>query len=294
MDTVEVDDTEHLVNKYFAYGFSQKDILAYLKFLHNKCISARTLKRILSRLKLYRRKNYSRIENVVNFLRQEITKSGQLQGYIWMHLRCIQNNLVFTQDIVRELLWLLDPEGVETRKRKRLRRRQYFNKGPNYLWHVDSYDKLKPFGICINGCIDRFSHIIWLRAGITSSDPKAQRIRNLWKITKFSARRAAENFLSSNRVDEIWEDSTARVGEAYNVSTAESYKDLRGINESFRTRKVRHRVQRADQYGESQSCNIFRNCRKLRYLYTLRPSVQQKHFSSSFPLRIRKNFFFLS
>ncbi|XP_074034643.1 uncharacterized protein [Leptinotarsa decemlineata] len=169
----KVDDTEHLVNKYFAYGFSQKDILAYLKFLHNKCISARTLKRILSRLKLYRRKNYSRFENVVNFLRQEITKSGQLQGYRWMHLRCIQNNLVVTQDIVRELLWLLDPEGVETRKRKRLRRRQYFNKGPNYLWHVDSYDKLKPFGICINGCIDGFSrHIIWLRAGITSSDPK--------------------------------------------------------------------------------------------------------------------------
>ncbi|CAG9763543.1 unnamed protein product [Ceutorhynchus assimilis] len=38
---------------------------------------------------------------------------------------------------------------------------------------MDSYDKLKPYGICINGCIDGFSrHIIWLRLGRTSSDPK--------------------------------------------------------------------------------------------------------------------------
>ncbi|CAH1114742.1 unnamed protein product [Psylliodes chrysocephalus] len=38
---------------------------------------------------------------------------------------------------------------------------------------MDSYDKLKPYGICINGCIDGFSrHIIYLQAGSTSSDPK--------------------------------------------------------------------------------------------------------------------------
>lgn len=109
----------------------------------------------------------------MKFLETDIVRSGQLHGYRWMHLRCLQNNLVVTQSIVRELLSYLDPSGVEIRKRKRLRRRQYHNKGPNYLWHVDSYDKLKPYGICINGCIDGFSrHIIWLRAGSTSSDPK--------------------------------------------------------------------------------------------------------------------------
>lgn len=41
------------------------------------------------------------------------------------------------------------------------------------MWHIDSYDKLKPYGICINGCIDGFSrNIIWLRAALTNSDPK--------------------------------------------------------------------------------------------------------------------------
>lgn len=158
---------------YFSYGFQHKEILQFLKILHNKSVSLRTLKRILEKRQLYRRKKYSKIEDVINFIREEIGKSGQLHGYRWMHLKCIQKNLVVTQDTIRELLWLLDREGVETRKRKRLRRRQYYNKGPNYLWHIDSYDKLKPYGICINGCIDGFSrHIIWLRTGSTSSDPR--------------------------------------------------------------------------------------------------------------------------
>lgn len=52
------------------------------------------------------------------------------------------------------------------RSRRRLQRRVYHNKGPNYLWHLDAYDKLKPYGICIHGCIDGFSrHIMWLKAG---------------------------------------------------------------------------------------------------------------------------------
>lgn len=40
------------------------------------------------------------------------------------------------------------------------------------MWHVDSYDKLKPFGICINGAIDGFSRLmIWLHAYSTNSNP---------------------------------------------------------------------------------------------------------------------------
>lgn len=136
-------------------------------------MSHRTLKRLLRRLKLFRRKDYSKIEDVAKFLENELNKSGQLHGYKWMHLRCLHNNLVVTQEVVRDLQGLLDPRGVELRRKGRLRRRQYDNKGPNYLWHVDSYDKLKQYGVCINGCIDGFSrHIIWLRTGPTASDPK--------------------------------------------------------------------------------------------------------------------------
>ncbi|CAC5426268.1 unnamed protein product [Mytilus coruscus] len=46
------------------------------------------------------------------------------------------------------------------------------NNGPNYIWHMDGYDKLKPYGICIHGCIDGFSrNIMWLEADTTNKDP---------------------------------------------------------------------------------------------------------------------------
>lgn len=68
---------------------------------------------------------------------------------------------------------MLDPVGVELRKRRCLRRRQYYNRGPDYTWHIDGYDKLSPYGIAIHGCIDGFSrNIVWLEAYKSNSDPK--------------------------------------------------------------------------------------------------------------------------
>ena len=52
------------------------------------------------------------------------------------------------------LLSQMDEVGTARRKSRRLSRRLYFSKGPNFLWHIDGYDKLKPYGICIHGCID--------------------------------------------------------------------------------------------------------------------------------------------
>lgn len=161
-----------LINQYFNMGLQQVEILQFLRNIHGIPMSLRTLKRHLRRLNLSRR-NLSSLDDVYNFIVAAVTTSAQMQGYRWMHLRCIQNGLVVTQNTVREILHLVDPEGVEFRTRRRLRRRQYLSKGPNYLWHMDSYDKLKRYGICINGCIDGFSrHLIWLRASMTSSDPK--------------------------------------------------------------------------------------------------------------------------
>ncbi|KAF3859845.1 hypothetical protein F7725_000100 [Dissostichus mawsoni] len=38
---------------------------------------------------------------------------------------------------------------------------------------MDGYDKLKPCGIAINGCIDGFSrYVLWMEAYTTNSDPK--------------------------------------------------------------------------------------------------------------------------
>ena len=73
-------------------------------------------------------------------------------------------------NVVKEL----DPEGVLSRRKKRLRRRCYSVQGPDSLWHIDGYDKLKPYGFSIHGCIDRFSRRkIWLKVAPSNKHPSA-------------------------------------------------------------------------------------------------------------------------
>lgn len=135
---------EELVNLYFRTGFNNKEILALLTHRHSVIISVRTLKRICQTLRLFRRKNQTNLEVIAAFIRDEIAGTGQMQGYRWLHLRAIQRGYVVSQDTVRQLIKLIDPEGVEHRRARRLRRRRCRSQGPNALWHMDGYDKLKP------------------------------------------------------------------------------------------------------------------------------------------------------
>ena len=75
--------------------------------------------------------------------------------------------------VVRLALKLMQPELVNDRRKRRLHRRSYANPGPNFCWHVDGYDKLKPFGFAIHGGIDGFSRkILWLKVGPTNNHPQ--------------------------------------------------------------------------------------------------------------------------
>ena len=70
-----------------------------------------------------------------------------------MHQRLVNHhNLVIYKESVRNIPKIVDPVGVENRSKYRLKRRQYRSKGPNYIWHTDGYDKLKPLGFSIHGC----------------------------------------------------------------------------------------------------------------------------------------------
>ena len=76
------------------------------------------------------------------------------------------------REVVRLVLKELDPEGVTDRRSKTLRRRVYHTPGPNYSWHVDGYDKLKPYGFPVHGCIDGYSRkVLWLKVCRTNNDP---------------------------------------------------------------------------------------------------------------------------
>ena len=144
---------DEAVGFYFNLGFRYNEILVMLEQLHQIKISMRTLKRISKRSHMRRRVRYTDVSEVALFIQDQVLDSGGSQGHRAMHLKCVQAGFVTTQETVRLLLRFVDSEGVDSRSRNRLRRRLYRNLGSNFTWHIDSYDKLKPFGICINGAI---------------------------------------------------------------------------------------------------------------------------------------------
>ncbi len=165
-------ERENAIQMYFQMGLKYRDIVLALARYNGICISERHLKRTLRKLGLFRRKGYSPIPRLVTFVENELLYSGQQHGYRWMFEKCNTHGIKCKREEVRIILQILDPEGTEVRRGRRLRRRSYISKGPNYIWHLDSYDKIKRFGFCINGCVDGFSRmVIWLNCYTTSSDP---------------------------------------------------------------------------------------------------------------------------
>ena len=67
----------------------------------------------------------------------------------------------------------LDPEGVTLRSGHKLRTRTYRLQGPNFIWHIDGCDKLKPLGFAMDGATDGYScKILWLKVLPSNNNPK--------------------------------------------------------------------------------------------------------------------------
>ena len=168
-----MEDRNEVIERYFNLGYEQKEILSCLLLIHDENLSSRQLRRILARRGLTRRKHVSNLSTVVNRIERELQCSGRNIGYrsMWQRL-VVDHDLVVAKETLRHALRILDPEGVDERLRHRLQRRQYKGRGPNFLWHIDGFDKLKPYGFCIHGGIDGYSRrILWLEVGISNNEP---------------------------------------------------------------------------------------------------------------------------
>ena len=157
---------------YFNRGFEYH--ILFLAKNHNHSITYSSLLRKLKQYGLSRR-NLDRQHQVDVRKRIEeiVSGPGSAGGYrsIWhtLQLEGLRVPRVIVQQLPREI----DPEGVSARKRHRLKRRVYSNPGPNYSWQLDSYDKLKPWGFPIHGCIDGFSRrILWLKVACSNNLPE--------------------------------------------------------------------------------------------------------------------------
>ena len=141
---------------------------------HGIFIGKRQLHRILRNNNLYRRKGREPVNQTLIAIYNEMEKGpGRCFGYRFMHQKLRMNGHCVDRETVRIIVKTLDPDSVALRKAHRLQRRQYYSRGPNYLWHLDGYDKLKYYGFPIHGAIDGYSRkILWLRICKTNNDPK--------------------------------------------------------------------------------------------------------------------------
>ncbi|KAH0561092.1 hypothetical protein KQX54_012813 [Cotesia glomerata] len=164
---------EQLIRQYFLENHKVSEIRDLLLTRNEIKISISTIKRILSSLGL-KRKNVleSSMQDIVAAIIEEIHSCGYNLGYrsLWRKLK-LEYKLTVKRDTVYNLLKIIDPDGLANRFGNKLRRRQYISPGPNFIWHLDGYDKLKQFGFAIHGCIDGFSRrVLWLEVGTTNND----------------------------------------------------------------------------------------------------------------------------
>ena len=127
-----------LISDYFHSGFTYLEICEFLK-LYGISISLSTLKKRLKGLGLTRKDtNFIEDEELKVAIEEEISGSGCFLGYrkVWARLK--KKGILNKRSRVMTLLKQLDPEGVESRANKVLRRRLYHAKGPNFVWHIDA------------------------------------------------------------------------------------------------------------------------------------------------------------
>ena len=103
----------------------------------------RTLKRKLKDLGLKRKAaNYD--EDIVReLIKQEMQGADSLAGYryIWHALR-LRHHVNVPRSQVASIMKEIDPQGVQERRSRRLKRRAYLSYGPNFCWHLDGRCKL--------------------------------------------------------------------------------------------------------------------------------------------------------
>lgn len=161
------------IKEMFEKGYTYRTIHYILEKQHNYSLSFQYLQhKVIPKLGLKRRNIGIDIDRMFDMAVKEI-KNGCSGCENLRYMLKLKHHCQIKRELSRDLVRLLDPRGIQRRKARRLRRRQYISRGPNYVWHIDGYDKLKPFGISIHGCIDGFSRkVLWIEAGSTNKRPE--------------------------------------------------------------------------------------------------------------------------
>lgn len=110
-------------------------------------------------------------EDILSELIDELQKgviTGYGRGLLYAHFQGL--GVQVSRDRLFAVYRTLVPDAVDRRTRNMQRHRgEYIVPGPNFVWSLDGYLKLSPYGIEIYAAIDAYSRfIVWIYVGISS------------------------------------------------------------------------------------------------------------------------------
>ncbi|OAV86689.1 hypothetical protein PTTG_00796 [Puccinia triticina 1-1 BBBD Race 1] len=176
----QVDSLEEVIRHYFKNDLTYAQIYHAISTTHQYTHSRRNLERKLKSMQLSRRlddldRNLTTVETAVSCIMDlHQTTEGRNAGYKKIQqLLQRQYGISLHTMTVALINRTLDPEGVENRAKRVLKRRVFNTPGPNFIWSADGHDKLKKFGITLYGFIDAWSRkILGIFVHVTNNDPR--------------------------------------------------------------------------------------------------------------------------
>ena len=150
----------------------------------------------------------SDVQHEVHVIKQDHPNAGEamVQGHL-------QSKGIHVQrDKVRKAIHAVDPEGVEQRKRKPIKRRIYQSPFPNYVWHIDGNHKMIRWRLVVHHGIDGFSRMVVFAK--CSSNNRATTVHEIFlqAIEKYGRPLKIRTDLGGENVD-IWRDMICARGE---------------------------------------------------------------------------------
>ena len=145
---------------YFKRGLSNKDILHLLAHKHHSIIRTRTKRNCL-----FPRKDYMDLKEITSFWGMKWPLPDNWKVIDGFFSGTIQRGFTVSKEIIRQVIKILDPEGLELQHAWLLQCWQYTSRGPNALLYINTDEKVRLYRFAINGCMDGFSHHkIWMEA----------------------------------------------------------------------------------------------------------------------------------
>lgn len=190
------------------------------------------------------------LRKAIDFLETDLRRTQAIRGfgrgYLWNYVRqkagiLISPNRLY--DFYRDVF----PEEVQKRREGNFKHRTDFSvPGPNFLWCLDGYEKLKRFGFQIYACIDAYSRcIIWFfigRSATTAISTLKQFLRTIKHL------RMRPFFTRSDHGVEtpLWVAAQATLAQCGPAEI--TYEDADGVTHRYRQGD---RIQSCHMYGPS-------------------------------------------